>query len=69
MLGSGQTENGETDEDQSQGNAQHFFPYIKDIIHKEFLLESQIVRSCYYFYCNDLRRLSENVRRLRRELW
>jgi hypothetical protein len=64
MLGSGQTENGETGEEQSQATT--LFIYIKEVIHKEFLLASQIIQSCYYYYyCDVLRRLRENVRRLR----
>jgi hypothetical protein len=40
---------------------------IKGIVHKEFVLAGQTVNSAYY--CDVLRRIRENVRRLRRELW
>jgi hypothetical protein len=40
---------------------------IKEIVLKEFALASQIVNSTYY--CDILRRLHENVRILRLELW
>jgi hypothetical protein len=40
---------------------------IKGIVHKEFVLAGQVVNSTYY--CHALRRLPENVRRLRPELW
>jgi hypothetical protein len=40
---------------------------IKGIAHKEFVLAGQTVISAYYYGL--LRRLSENVRRLRQELW
>jgi hypothetical protein len=40
---------------------------IKGIVHKEFVLEGQTVNSAYY--CDILRRLRENVRTLRPELW
>jgi hypothetical protein len=38
---------------------------IKGIAHKEFILAGQTVNSAYY--CDVLRRLRENVRRLRLE--
>jgi hypothetical protein len=41
--------------------------YIKGNVHKEFVLAGQTVNSAYY--CDVLRRLRENVRRLRPELW
>jgi hypothetical protein len=40
---------------------------IKGIVHKDFVLAGQKVNSAYY--CDVLRRLRENVRRLRPELW
>jgi hypothetical protein len=40
---------------------------IKWIVHKEVVLASQTVNSAYY--CDVLRRLRENVRRLRLDLW
>jgi hypothetical protein len=40
---------------------------IKGIVHKEFVLAGQTVNSAYY--CDILRRLRENVRRLHPELW
>jgi hypothetical protein len=40
---------------------------IKGIFHKEFVLEGQTVNSAHY--CNVLRRMRENVRRLHLELW
>jgi ribosomal protein L20 len=40
---------------------------IKGTVHKEFVLAGQTVISAYY--CDVLRRLRENVRRLRPELW
>jgi hypothetical protein len=40
---------------------------IEEIIHKEFVLAGQIVKSTYY--CDVLQRLRENVRMLRRKLW
>jgi hypothetical protein len=43
------------------------FFYIKGIVNKEFALAGQAVNSVYY--CDVLRRLRENVRRLRPELW
>jgi hypothetical protein len=39
---------------------------IKGVIHKEFVLAGQTVNSEYY--CDVLRRLRENVRRLRPKL-
>jgi hypothetical protein len=65
MLGSEQAERVETVEEQSQEHADHFF-YIKGIVHKEFVLVGQTANSAYY--CDVLRRLRENVRRLRQEL-
>jgi hypothetical protein len=41
--------------------------YTKKIIYEEFILASQRVNSTYYY--NLLRRLRENVRRIRPELW
>jgi hypothetical protein len=43
------------------------FFYIKGTVHKEVALAGQTVNSAYY--CDVLRRLHENVRRLRHELW
>jgi hypothetical protein len=40
---------------------------IKGIVHKEFVLAGQTDNSAYY--CDVLRRLRENVRRLLPELW
>jgi hypothetical protein len=40
---------------------------IKGIVHKEFVLAGKTVNSV--FGCDALRRLRENVRRLRLELW
>jgi hypothetical protein len=40
---------------------------IKGIVHKEFVLAGQTVNSAYY--CDVLRRLRKNVRRLHLELW
>jgi hypothetical protein len=40
---------------------------IRGIVHKEFVLAGQTANSAYY--CDVLRRLNENVRRLRPELW
>jgi hypothetical protein len=40
---------------------------LQPTVHKEFVMPSQTVNSVYY--CDVLRRLRENVRRLRRELW
>jgi hypothetical protein len=40
---------------------------FKGIIHKEFVLAGQAVNSTYY--CDVLRRLRENMQRLRPELW
>jgi len=39
----------------------------KGIVHKEFVPPNQTVNSAYY--CDVLRRLPENVRRRRPELW
>jgi hypothetical protein len=39
----------------------------KGIVHKEFVLAGQTFNSAYY--CDILRRLRENARRLRPELW
>jgi hypothetical protein len=44
LLGSGQTEKGETDEEQSQEHAHNFLD-IKGIVHKEFVLAGQVVNS------------------------
>jgi hypothetical protein len=43
------------------------FFVIKGIVHKEFILAGQRVNSTYY--CDVLRRLRENVRRLHPALW
>jgi hypothetical protein len=40
---------------------------IKGIVHKEFALAGQTVNSAYY--CDVLRRLRENIRRLLPEIW
>jgi histone-lysine N-methyltransferase SETMAR len=40
---------------------------IKGTVHKEFVLAGQRVNSGYY--CDNLRRLRENVQRLRPKLW
>jgi histone-lysine N-methyltransferase SETMAR len=40
---------------------------IKEIVHKELVLAGQTVNSAYY--CDVLRRLRGNVRRLQPELW
>jgi hypothetical protein len=40
---------------------------IKGIVHKQFVLVGQTVNSAYY--CKILRRLRENVRKLRSEIW
>jgi hypothetical protein len=40
---------------------------VKGAAHKEFVLAGQTVKSAYY--CDVLRRLRENERRLRPELW
>jgi hypothetical protein len=40
---------------------------IKGIVRKEFILTDQTINSANY--CDVLRRLRENVRRLRTELW
>jgi hypothetical protein len=40
---------------------------IERIVHKEFVLANQTVNSAYS--CDGLRRLRENVQRLRPELW
>jgi hypothetical protein len=67
MLGSWQTERDETGEEQSQEHAHNFFFDIKEIVHKEFVMADQTVYSAYY--CDVLRRLRENIQRLRPELW
>jgi hypothetical protein len=59
------TEKGETGEEQSQEHVHHFD--IKGTVHKKFILADQTVNSAYY--CDILRRLIENVRRLRPEIW
>jgi predicted amino acid dehydrogenase len=41
--------------------------YIEGIVHEEFVLAGQTVNCVYY--CDVLRRLRENVQRLRSELW
>jgi hypothetical protein len=43
------------------------FGDVKGDVHKEFVLAGQAVNSVYY--CDVSRRLRENVRRLRPELW
>jgi hypothetical protein len=60
-----EAEKGETCEEQSHEHDHHFF-YIKGIAQKEFILAGQTVNSAYY--CHVLRRLRENVRKLRSEL-
>jgi hypothetical protein len=40
---------------------------IKGTVHKEFVLIAQAVN--FEYYCDFLRRLRENMRRLRLELW
>jgi hypothetical protein len=45
----------------------NIFLNTKGNVHKEFVLAGQTVKSAYY--CHVLRRLRENVRRLRPELW
>jgi hypothetical protein len=37
------------------------------IFHKEFVMEGETINSAYY--CDVWRRMRENVRRLRLELW
>jgi hypothetical protein len=66
LLGERQTEEGETDEKQVKSMLITFFD-IKGIVHKEFVLAGQTVSSIGYY--NVLRRLRENVRRPRPELW
>jgi hypothetical protein len=53
-------------EEKSQEHDHHFFD-IKGIVHREFALTDQTVNSAYY--CDALRRLLKNMRRLRPELW
>src|SRR5215813_4614297 len=43
------------------------FFYIREIVHKEFVPPGQSVNET--FYCEILKRLRENVRRKRPELW
>jgi hypothetical protein len=64
LLDSWQTEKGESAEEKCQEHAHHCD--MKDISFKEFVLPGQTVNSAYY--CDDLRRLIKNVRRLRPEL-
>jgi hypothetical protein len=66
MLGSCQSEKDETGEEQSQEHAHHLFD-IKGIVHKEFVMADQTV--CSSYCCDVLRRLRENIQRLRPELW
>jgi histone-lysine N-methyltransferase SETMAR len=40
---------------------------IEGIVHKEFVLADQTINSAYY--CDVLRQLRENLRRLRPKLW
>jgi hypothetical protein len=56
-----ETEKGETGEGQSQ---EHFHHYLW---HQEYVLAGQTANSAYY--CDVLRQLYENVRRLLPELW
>jgi hypothetical protein len=66
MLGSGQTEMARQVKSKVKSMLIIFFD-IKGIDHKEFVLAGQTVNSTYC--CDILRRLRENVRRLRSELW
>jgi hypothetical protein len=61
-----ETEECETGEEQSHEHAHLFFD-IKEIVHKQFVLASQTVN--FASYCDVLRRLRENARRLLPELW
>jgi hypothetical protein len=62
MLGSGQTEEARQVKNKVKSELIIFFD-VKGIVHKEFVLARQIVNSVYF--CDALRRLRENVRRLR----
>jgi hypothetical protein len=64
MLGSSQTENCE--KGVKVKNIIIIFFHIKGIVHKELVLAGQTVNSAYCYVV--LRRLRENVRRLRPEL-
>jgi hypothetical protein len=66
MLGSGQIEKRARQVKRKVKSVLIIFPDIKGIAHKEFVLAGQTVNSAYC--CDVLRRLRENVRRLRLEL-
>jgi hypothetical protein len=57
---------GERGEEQSQKHAHHFLPH-QGSVNKEFVLADQTVNFAYF--CDALRGLRENMRRLRPELW
>jgi len=61
------TEKSAPSSQQHQVNADHFFLDIRGIVHKEFVPPGQTVNR--KFYCEVLRRLRENVRRKRPEMW
>jgi hypothetical protein len=61
MLGSGHTEKGETGDEQSQEHVHHLLRQGAERKKKEFVLACQ--------QSGVLHRLSQNVRRLRSELW
>jgi hypothetical protein len=67
MLGSRQTEKGETREEQSQEHDNDNVLCRNGDFGKELVLAGQTVHSAYY--CHVWRRLREHVRRLRPELW
>jgi hypothetical protein len=46
-----------------------FLFYAKGIVHREFVPSNTTVNSEFYSYCDVLRRLRENVRRKRSEIW
>jgi hypothetical protein len=60
------TERNKTGEAQSQEHA-HNFLWRQGGFHKEFVLGDQTVNSAYY--CDVLRRMPENMRRFRSDLW